>query len=148
MRLAASLLIALLPFAATAADIFTWKDKDGQVHYSDNPPPAPTVSRTLDKSAPPSTAPSQATRSIAEQELEFRKRRAAASEAQAKADQEKAATEEKRRNCEVARGQLAALETGQRIVRTRADGEREYLDDAQRAAEVQRVRKAMGDWCK
>ncbi len=146
MRLPALLLFALFTSAAAAADIYTWKDKQGQVHYSDNPPPAPTSVRTLDQSAPPPAAAQRS--SVADQELEFRKRRAAASEAQAKADQEKAAAAEKRRNCEVARGQLTALESGQRIVRTRTDGEREYLDDAQRTAEITRARKAVSDWCK
>lgn len=146
MRFAASLLFALLASAGAAGDIYTWKDKDGKVHYSDNPPPAPTEIRTLDKPAP--SPPAAAGGSVAEQELEFRKRRAAASEAQAKADKEKAEAEERRRNCEIARGQLAALESGQRIVRTRADGEREYLDDEQRAAEIERARKMMNDWCR
>jgi hypothetical protein len=162
MRLGAALLLVLAA-GANAADgeIYTWKDKDGRTHYADNPPSGNTPARTLsgrstDKPAsaaasggdtPAAVAPRSAP-SAAEQELEFRKRRAESAENQAKAEKAKAEAEEKRRNCERARNQLAALESGQRVARFNDKGEREFLDDAQRAQEVEAARKSAETWCK
>lgn len=150
MRLIAALILGWLACAASAADIYTWKDKEGRVHYADNPPPPPTAIRSLgDTGTKPGTPQAEpALRPLADQELEFRKRRAADSEAQAKAQRVKAESEESKRNCETARNNLAAIESGQRLVRYKENGEREFLDDAQRAAEQERARKAVADWCR
>jgi hypothetical protein len=51
-------------------------------------------------------------------------------------------------NCQRARQQLATLDSGQRIARIGADGERQILDDTQRAAETQRAREAIASQCR
>jgi hypothetical protein len=89
-----------------------------------------------------------AAKTPAEQDLEFRKRQSEAAEQKSKAEKDSAAAEEKRKNCERARGQLAALESGQRVSRPNAKGEREFLDDAQRAEEIANSRKAVESLCK
>ena len=53
----------------------------------------------------------------------------------------------RRAECERARGYLRSLDDGVRISRTDASGNREYLDDAQRAAESERTRKAIQQLC-
>lgn len=160
MRWGAALLLALAASAAAGeGEIYTWKDKDGRINYADNPPPGNTPARTLsgrnaEKAPAPSVTsdtPAAAPRtqpSAAEQELEFRKRRAEAADNQAKADKVKAEAEERRRNCERARNQLAALESGQRMARVNEKGEREFLDDTQRAQEIESARKSADSWCK
>jgi hypothetical protein len=37
MRLITALTVAALSFAAQAAEVYKWKDKDGRVHYGDRP---------------------------------------------------------------------------------------------------------------
>lgn len=156
MRLGAAVLLALAAAAATAGDIYTWKDKDGRVTYSDNPPPGNIPARTLGgrnaeaAPGPPENVQGDKARAptAADQELEFRKRRAEASEQQVKADKAAAEAEDKRKNCERARNQLTALESGQRVARYNDKGEREFLDDAQRAQEIESARKAVDSWCK
>lgn len=161
MRLGAALLLVLAASASAAeGEIYTWKDRDGRTHYADNPPPGNTPARTLsgrsaDRPSPapaagdgPAAAIPRTAPSAAEQELEFRKRRAEAAESQAKADKAKAEAEEKRRNCERARTQLAALESGQRVARFNDKGEREFLDDTQRAQEIEAARKSADSWCR
>lgn len=130
--------------------IYQWKDKSGQIVYSDNPPAGNIPSRRLRRDAVgeitgQETAP---TKSVADQDLELKKRQQEQGEKQAKSDKESADSKAKAQNCEMAKNQLAALESGQRIARFNAQGEREYLDDAQRAAEVERTRKAVADNCK
>ena len=61
----------------------------------------------------------------------------------AKAEEARAKAE----NCQNAKAQLSLLESGQRIVKTDAKGERYFVDDEQRAADAVRARKAVSDWC-
>jgi hypothetical protein len=155
MRLTAALMLALLAGTATAGEIYTWKDKEGRVNYADSPAPDATSVRTLrgregEGSATPADSPAvekPAAKSVAEQELEFRKRLAEAAENKAKADKDAAAAADKRSNCERARNLLKGLESGHRVARFNAKGEREFLDDAQRAEEIANARKAVASWC-
>jgi hypothetical protein len=43
---------------------------------------------------------------------------------------------------------LATLDSGQRIARIKADGEREILDDEARAKETRRAREAIASECR
>jgi hypothetical protein len=153
---AALWLVAVAATAVGAAEIYTWKDKDGRVNYADSPPAGSSKARTLsgkdvETVTPPATpAPTEQAgpKTAAEQDLEFRKRQSEAAEQKAKAEKDSAAAEEKKTNCERARGQLAALESGQRITRTNSKGEREHLDDKQRADEIANAKKSVDSWCK
>lgn len=153
MRRLAALIAILLAGTAGATDIYIWKDREGRTNYADNPPHGDTPIRTIGSRGgvqPPAEAakPDKAAPTAADQELEFRKRRGEAADKQAAADKSAAEAAEKRRNCERARNQLAALESGQRVARYNASGEREFLDDAQRTEEIAATRKAVDSWCK
>lgn len=148
MRTTAALLLALMAAAALGAEVYTWRDASGKVHYSDTPPAGIDAKKmrggASSESTPPEAAPR---RGLADQELEFRKRRADAESAQARAQKEKAEAEEKKRNCEQSRTQLQALESGQRISQLDAQGERMFMDDGMRAQQIERARKAVQSWC-
>lgn len=147
------LLVVLLVCAgqtAFAQSIYSWKDASGQVHYSDTPPPdgkARTVKQpTL---APGKTAPTDnAQPSYADKELAFRKRLAEKTEAEEKARKDKADSEQRQRECSASKQHLAGLESGQRVVRFNEAGERIFMDDDERAAEIERTRKAVERICK
>jgi hypothetical protein len=130
--------------------IYQWKDKSGQIVYSDNPPAGNIPSRRLRRDAVGEISGQEAppAKSVADQEVESKKRQQEQGDKQAKADKETADAKARAQNCEMAKNQLAALESGQRMARFNAQGEREYLDDAQRAAEVERTKKAVADNCK
>jgi hypothetical protein len=150
----AALVLVLAAATASAQEIYNWRDREGRTNYSDNPPADSTPARTLSgRSYEPPPMPElpqtdKAKPSSADQDLEFRKRQAEAGEKAAKQQRLAAEAEEKRRNCEQARNQLSALESGQRMARYNDRGEREYLDDAQRAEEIAHTRKAVDSWCK
>ena len=83
----------------------------------------------------------------AEKEQDYRKRQAEAQKAAEKAVGEQKDIAAKRDNCEQSKASLRTYESGQRVARTDAKGERYYLDEGQMAQEVARARKIMQDSC-
>ena len=71
----------------------------------------------------------------------------AAEAAKKKAEEQKVAAA-RADNCKRARSAKADLDSGVRIARTNAKGEREVLDDAQRAAEQKRIAGIIQSDCK
>ena len=151
---------SMLVFAALAsAQMYRWVDKDGRVHYTATPPPPGVKARTLRAPSAAVPAADEAAKDAgakdarrgplapAEQEQEFRKRQL---EAQKARDREALAAkdaEAKQENCARAREALRTFESGQRVSRTDAQGERYYLDDDARARETEAARRAVQDWC-
>jgi hypothetical protein len=165
-------LLAVLAVGAVALPAeaqWKWRDKGGHVQYSDLPPPAgtpdqdilarpsPTMRRTSPSTAAPAAAPLAASTaaagtakpSAADAELEAKRKKAEAdAAAKAKADQERNAAL-RADNCSRAKAQLTTLESGIRLAQTNAKtGEREFLDDNQRADEVRRTKDVISENCK
>jgi hypothetical protein len=151
--------LVLMSLSAPADAQWKWRDSRGQIHISDIPPPRDVPDKdvlqrpepVVRKAAPPPAAASAAAvagKAPVDAELEERKRKADQEQAaRAKADEQKAAAIRKD-NCQRARAQLATLDSGQRIARIKADGEREILDDEQRAKEARRAREAIASECR
>ena len=78
---------------------------------------------------------------------EKKKQNEAAEAARKKADEERAAAS-RAENCKRAMSAKATLESGMRMARVNDKGEREVLDDAQRAAELKRVNAIIASDCK
>ena len=156
-------MLALLAIAATCvavsipaqAQIKCWTDAAGKRACGDAPPPGAKV--TTLKTPASAEAPAPAAKDAkgakkgpltpAEKEADYRKRQAEAKKSAEKADEERKQTEAKRENCDRAREQLRMLESGTRISRTDAKGERYYLDDNQIAQEAAQARQAMQASC-
>ena len=154
---------------------WAWKDNNGRVVYSDRPPPtdikAANITRqpstqTSANPAPASgplddgaksgdakasdakTAPAaNAPKTFAEREMEFRKRQQERADSEKKASDEQAKSSAKTAECDRARGYMKSLEDGVRVTRTDAAGNREFLNDEQRAAETERTRKIIQSTC-
>jgi hypothetical protein len=168
-RLAAAWLAATLSLAclalsaqAQAQGQWKWRDKNGQITVSDLPPPrdipqqdilqrpdpSNTVAAPAVGSAPAPASAVPALRAPVDPELQARKQASEQEQAaKAKAEEDKLAAQ-RRQNCSNARSSLAALDSGQRIARFNAKGEREILDDKQRAAETQRARAVVASDCR
>jgi len=123
--------------AAASAQQYKWTDKDGKVRYGDVPPAGASAARLKAPSAgyaPPAAAPDSKKE-----------------EAKKKAPEKQAMTEEqmqiKRENCSRAQESLRTLESGQRISRVDAKGERYYLEDAEIAQETAKARQSVQHWC-
>ncbi len=151
-------------YAATSAAQWAWKDDNGRLVYSNLPPPpnvkpaqivrqpGPNAPLALpapegDGAKPASTPAAKPPKTYAERDADFRKRQQALAEGEQKAQEEQQKAAQKAADCERSRGYLRALEDGVRITRTDAAGNREYLDDAQRAAEMERTRRSVAQFC-
>lgn len=153
---------ALLAGTCTPADAqWKWRDKDGRITVSDLPPPrdvpqqdilqrpdAGAVPRPAAATGPAASAPSPAGQPAVDPELQARKQAAEAAEAASAQSEAQKLARQQAENCRAARAHLAALGTGQRIARYNAQGEREILDDKQRADETRRARAVISSECR
>ena len=141
---------ALLAFSGAAlAQQYKWVE-NGRVRYGDVPPPG--VNATRLRPPPPGSAPAAAPRgkgplSAAAKDADFRKRQQDAAKEREKQDLAAQDAAGKRENCERAQEYVRTIESGQRISRTDSKGERYFLDDAQRAQELDQARQAAKQWC-
>ena len=69
-------------------------------------------------------------------------------EAEKKKAKEEEFAKARAENCQLAKRAKANFDSGVRISQTNAKGEREILDDAQRATEIQRLEKIIASDCK
>ena len=158
----------LIPLALVLCSLNTWSqwvwlDKDGRKVFSDRAPATDVPERNILKSptmagkkaadgamdAAPAPVPAAAASapSPLDKALQARKKQAADAEAaQRKAEQDRI-DRIKADNCARARQAKAAIDSGVRLGRTTANGEHEFLDDAQRAAEGQRIQGLIASEC-
>ena len=149
-----SIALAGATLALPAAAQWKWRGANGQIQYSDLPPP-PGVSEkdilsrptaaTLRAAAPAAAASpaasgaAQAAKAV-DPELEAKRKKAEQEDAaKAKAEEQRVAAA-KAENCKRAREQIRTLESGMRMARVNEKGEREVLDDKMRAEEMKRAR--------
>lgn len=143
------LLIVLLAFSVTPmhsfAEIYKWKDKNGNVRYTDTPPPSNIKQETIGgkkavkptgneptapaapvvkDNLPTQTAPTQSAEDAA---AEQRQRNA---EAEKNNKQEQAAeAKRKAENCTAARANMETYTQGGRVYKMDENGERVYMDE-------------------
>lgn len=163
-RALSAALLCVLPLSALAQ--WQWIDKSGRRVFSDQAPPsdipaksilkgpngraiAPpadsaTATQPADTATPAASAPKVAGR---DKELEARKKLAEAAEAEKRQAKERETAEARADNCKRAREAKATLDSGMRISRVDTKGEREVLDDAQRASEGKRLQDIIGRDC-
>jgi Domain of unknown function (DUF4124) len=168
--------LCLLAVAAPVQAQWKWRDAAGHVTASDRPPPrevpekdilarpvvpggnstsprkpyaaAPEPAASAPVAAASAPAPGGGRQSPLQAEVEA-KRRAAEQEAQAKAKvEEERQAAARAENCKRARQQVATLESGMRVARVNAKGEREMLDDTSRAEEIKVARAVVAGDCR
>ena len=152
--------VALAASMAASAQ-YQWIDKDGRRVFSDRPPPAdvpakniltqPRGSHIADAPAPahaPEAAqPHASAPSGVDQTLEQKKKQAEDAEAAKKKAEEDKIAAQKADNCKRAMNAKATLDSGVRVARTNAKGEREFLDDKERASENRRLQEIIASDC-
>jgi len=142
------LLATIAAIALSAhAQIYQWKDKDGKTVISDKPPVgAVQAQKKYGAGATSTSAPAQ--KSLAEREMDFRKRQKESQELADKTRKEEASAADKQENCNKARRQLQLLESGERVALRDEKGERYFMDDAQRSQETAKARTFIESNCK
>jgi len=169
--------IVTLLFAGPVAAQWAWRDASGSLVFSDRAPPKSILEKDIVRRpevastprydpapAPPleptkeAKAPAEATKAAApapkpktwvDREIESRKRQQELAEAQKKAAEEERRKAQVAENCErLRRAQTALEENGLRLARVNSAGEPIVLDDAARAAELERVRGQIQQYCR
>ena len=169
------LTLVLFSFCSAALAQWQWLDKDGRRVFSDRAPPPDVMEKDILKrpngamkapapiatgsveaeggATPNAAAPAKAPLpGGVDKELETKKnqleKQAADAEAAKRRAEDDRITKAKIENCALAKQGIANLNSGQRMTRTTASGEREVLDDAARATERARIQAVVDSDCK
>lgn len=153
VRLTTSVLLAALAVPALAQ--YVWLDEKGVKQYSDMPPPPsvptnrilkqPGGSATSNQPSNVETQSPNAAPTLAEQNAAFKKRQQEAADKEKKAAEQSKLAADRTKNCNRTRDYLRSLESGERIAHTDSRGERIFLTDEQRAAEMRDARQVLAD---
>lgn len=160
------MLLVLVVACGTAQAQWKWRDANGRLQVSDLPPPTSVPDRDiLQRPKPPAAGTGSATAiapagnaasapvaapSAKPLDAELEKKRKAEEQeraAKTKADEERRQAQ-RADNCARARSAAATMESGQRVTRLNEKGEREFLDDRQRAEEARRAREVISADCR
>lgn len=133
--------------AGAHAQAYRWTDANGHTQFGDVPPPGVHATPIALPASPAPGAGEKAPLTPAQEEQQFRKRQLDRQKADDKAAQDREQAATKAQNCSSARESLRLLQSGQRVARLDAKGERYYIDDAQRAQEASRAQDAVKQWC-
>lgn len=148
-------------FSTGAMAQWKWRDKGGQLHISDMPPPSDIadkdvlqrpnqVARAMPSAAqesPGASAASAPRGKAVDPELEARLKRAEQERLALQRRDEDRNAAIKAENCNRAKEQMRTLDSGIRLARVNEKGEREILDDKARASEMQRARESIAANC-
>ena len=158
-------LLAILAASCSAQAQWQWLDKDGRKVFSDRPPPADvpdknilkhppdvvkTPSASGDDAAPDeSNGPAPVAKVAGEdKQLQARKKQLADAEAaKQKAEMDRIA-QGRADSCARARQGKLSYQAGTRITKINANGEREFLSDAEVASELRHVQDVIDSDCK
>jgi hypothetical protein len=169
------LVIALTGLSFSASAQWQWIDKDGHKVFSDRAPPTDILDKNILKrpgnykppvvpagdaaagtdgaaSAPQAGAPvvpvSGPKAGGLDKELEAKKKQAQEAEAAKKKAAEEQVTKAKIENCARAKQAKVTFDSGVRVSRTNAAGEREVMDESARAEEMKRIQGMIARDCK
>jgi hypothetical protein len=147
LLLSATLLTSLPVFAQ-----YSWIDGTGHKVFSDRPPPSDTPQKNIlsRRAAPVAAEPAASSASTAngqDKALEEKKKTAdAAAAAKQQAEQQKLA-DQRADSCRRAKTALTGLQSGMRIAQMDDQGQRSYMTDEQRAAEIERTQSIIASDC-
>ena len=166
------LIVAGLGIASAASAQWQWTDKDGNKVFSDRAPPSDIPEKNILKrpgGSRPAAAPVAAAGAAGataaataassqgpavpqvkgtDTALEEQKKQAEDAEAAKKKAEETRIAAARAENCARSRQAKATFDSGIRIARTNAQGEREVLDDGARAAETKRLQDIIAADCR
>lgn len=150
------LLFLILASPSGYAALNKWVDSEGQVHYSDLPPPPEIKGTKLRGATNDQISPAQNeadaentdSQNIAEREAELKKSQQDKKAAEEKAAKELAYAEALKESCTAARKNLMILKDGRRIAELDDNGETVYMEDNQRQKNIERSEQDIAKYCK
>lgn len=148
------------PLLASAQ--YQWLDQSGRKVFSDTPPPAsvpdnrilqqpgqraPAADAPVAAADPAAARPAMPVLTGKDPALEAKKKEAETAEAQKKQAEETRIAQARAESCKRAKTAKATLDSGVRLARTNEKGEREVLDDKQRAEEGKHIDSLIARHC-
>jgi len=142
-----TLLLALSVTLPTAAhgEMYKWVDDEGNVQYSQNPPPGSKAAEVV--KPPPKVDTEGATQALSEQEAQFKGRQEAAGKEAEEAEKTAAEAAQKKQACESARKNLERLQNAQRIFKKDAAGNRSRVSEEERQQSIKKAEESIKKNC-
>jgi len=133
----------LLATGAAQAEVYRWVDENGEVHFSDRPR---SGANTVRVPKAPASAPSDAGRAERQRRLleAWQAERLRKQEAKSRAEEQ---ARERRRNCAIARDNLRQYRNAGGVYRLNEQGERVFMDDAERGRLIAQWEGEVARWC-
>lgn len=133
---------------ATANEIYKWTDENGDIHYEDRPTGAETEERlNITYSRTNGSAVQKRVQSRVDAQTSRREAESVAAAAREEAADNAAADEARKQKCDRSRARLESYLQSRRLYRTDDNGERVYLDDAQRQEARQKAEDQITEFC-
>ena len=143
----AFILVLLLSISAPAHAIYKWVDEKGVTHFSDDPPPdGRKVQKIEPKVTPPSSEAKPTDWKQREQDMRQKRLEQDQKDEYRKAKAQNNAAERHNR-CVYARRELHVLEKQVPVYSVNERGEKVYLEDKDRPAQVAQWKQAIAEYC-
>lgn len=146
-----TMLLALALCAPSQAALNKWVDAQGNVHYSDQPPP-PNVKAATVRGAPQRIpldgAQPAYLKPYMERAADQRRAEQVAKEENARAEQARSNADIKNQNCTVSMQNLYALESRDRLVEYDRSGAQREVSGDERERRLIEARAEVDKWCK
>lgn len=144
MKRCLPIFLLLLSVSAHGA-LNKWVDAEGNVHYSDEPPPPNVKAQTL--TTPPAASGEPVQKTIAEREAERKKAQKAKEDAAQKSAQQQENALIKQKNCAGVQANLKTFESNAPLSTYNNKGESINMDDSTRQQKIEEARKQISIYC-
>lgn len=133
---------------AMANEIYKWTDTEGNVYYEDRPNGAATEERLdITYRRTNSGVVQKRVQSRVDAQTAHEEAQSVAAAAEKEAADNAAAEAERNKRCESSRARLKSYLQSRRLYRTDDNGERVYLDEAQRQEARQKAEEQIAEFC-
>ena len=140
------LCISILLAGNAHAAIYKWVDENGNVQYTETPPPADVKAETIQP--PPQTVDTEtATKQLSEEERQFEELRKQRLEQEEEGDKAAADLALQEKNCQMARERLASY-TRPRVRFVQEDGTRVTATEEERQEQIKKSEDMIKEFCK
>ena len=140
-----SFLMATLTTDMCLATTYKWKDANGEIHYTQSPPPEGVTGEKI--KAPPKVDTESAVKELKDKEAGFDKRVEDKNKADADATKTADKAAQKAKYCEDLRTELSGVQSAQRIYTGEGD-KRRRLGEDERQARIKSINEKLAKDCK
>ena len=139
------IVLAFLMSGHVLAGTYKWVDEEGNVQYTQTPPPAGIAAETI--KPPPRVDTEKALKDLQAQEEKADKLRQNRLDTAKKEEEAKQEQDLQKKNCEMARARLASYD--QPMVKfVQEDGSKVRATEEERQAEIAKSQDMIKEWCK